>query len=314
LIFFKYMNNQRIDKLKTEGFVVLKSFFSKDEILSIKTDFDILFEPFQECTESFGGLINTSLYRKESSCVTALSPTATKALLASPIIDLCTDYFKCKPMLAEYDIRVTTIETETTLLQAHYDDDEIGLYALIYLTQSTLDCGPTFVVPRSHNITLTNNSTNYISDKTFSEHYESGDYYVLDQLEPGDALVFDLRLWHGRLPAKSGNRAIMLAKFYPCTRPEKCSNLLISTRCLRSLNQENITVLIGANTGANVKDAVGYSILPQLPRTTFGFLDLVLRKLYRQTFLLKRLILTIRGLDIVLWRRATGRNRKALFR
>ena len=263
---------ERVKQLKEDGYIILRKVLSKAEISKINKDIDDIecFTP--DCVEYKDEIISKTLTRFELECIPAVSPVATKAILASSIPRLASNYFNEEARVGEFSVRrsiLTSIDnpfsknsnySDGNILQTHVDYvDGMALYAFTLLSKPGESHGPTFLFSKTHLL------SKHVKDRFYSDTYidrrkettfiNFEDYVharsagsklvVLDNLLPGDSLIFDLRIWHGRMPACKPGRTIMLTKFFPQSVQDESNDLLIRSSTLDLLNAKEREILIG---------------------------------------------------------------------
>jgi len=193
------------------------------------------------------------MYQSGTHFVSVVSPKAFISTLRSPLIDISETFFKERPLIGEFDYRLTITEGNANLMKAHVDDNVRHLYAFIMLTESNPRNGPTFLFKKSHKIINKSQTNRRISLEEYSNVSEELELFVADDLSPGDALIFDLTTWHGRMPFSEPGREMLLIKFVPSSSPNYVDNMLLSTETLKELTSDEISYVVPSNESQQIR-------------------------------------------------------------
>jgi len=242
-----------VNEIKEDGFTVYSSLFNSDEIQCIKKDFEFFNSNIkQNRVQYFSTLFRKSIYQSCTHFVSVVSPKAFISTLRSPLVDIAEAFFKEKPLIGEFDYRLTITEGNSNLMKTHIDDNVRHLYAFIMLTESNPRNGPTFLFKKSHKIG--NKSQGRISLEEYSNVSEELELFVADNLSPGDALIFDLTTWHGRMPFSEPGREMLLIKFVPSSSPNFVDNMLLSTETLKELTSDELSYIVPLNESQQIRN------------------------------------------------------------
>jgi len=256
------LDDDDLDSLAYIGFIVKKSFASQESVDIIKNDAVQMLAKTPDAVEYFDYVVKRSYYRFELPSLLAVSVEAANVLLRNELLDFASKYFGGVAYVAECELRgslrvATDAESylDGNILYTHSDlplrsekRSRNGIYAFLMLTD--VDCmqGPTFLFEKSHLINPVNNSnltSDFVSKATYLANQSKIKLKIFDSLGAGDLLIFDMDVWHGRLPAKLPGRFIALIKFFPELNTHRLENLLVSTEVLSRLNGRQLTSLIG---------------------------------------------------------------------
>lgn len=193
------LSPEQLNKLDTEGFLLLPGVVAKekvDEINLILDDLPLL-KRFPDALAVLGLHRHGEIFR---------------SLLSDPLILSAGQHFfgdVSNVRLLASSLREVLKDHTGSIQELHRDIDTIGelerpgYVAILYLDPSSVDCGATTLVPGSH-----------LFDSAQLEHYTSidtrlhSDELVVDA-EAGDLLVFDAKLFHRGLNTLSDRRRVI---------------------------------------------------------------------------------------------------------
>ncbi len=263
---------ESVKKLKEDGYLILKNLLSIEDLEEINKDINSVEKVIPDCVEYKDEIISKTLTRFEIECMPAVSAIATKAILSSSLPEIASNYFGEDARVGELSVRKsiltsidnpfskTTIYSDGNILKTHVDYVEgVALYAFTSLNESSLESGPTFLFSKTHLLSQAikgrfhldkkadgSKNTTFVKEEDYIHAQSIGSNLIIaDKLSPGDTLIFDLRIWHGRMPAISPGRTIMLTKFFPRSIKDEGNDLLIRSSTLDLLNEREREVLTG---------------------------------------------------------------------
>ncbi len=274
-----------LTQLINDGFVVIKNVLSDNEITKITEEIDTCIEHTPNCVEYIDPLIQKTLYRYRLPSLTAVCPKAVKIILKSQGIAVAESYFKEEPRVGEFELRKSLFPsyknplfgqgnyTDGNLLKMHVDPHASkALYFFTMLTEMSKENGPTFVFSQSNQFGYKPKEGFWPKQSDYIEAKSRGcKLVVLDNISPGDMIIFDLDTWHGRMPAKVGGRSVLMTKLYPASHQDECSNLLFSRATLDELNEKERRILVGETTERKRSEVWLYKLTGL--NTTFKYVD-----------------------------------------
>jgi len=285
-----------VNEIKEDGFTVYSSLFNSDQIQCIKKDFEFFNSNIkQNRVHYFSTLFRKSIYQSATHFVSVVSPKAFISILRSPLVDISEAFFKEKPLIGEFDYRLTITEGNANLMKTHIDDNVRHLYAFVMLTESNPRNGPTYLFKKSHKISNKSQTNRRISLEEYSNVSEELELFVADDLSPGDALIFDLTTWHGRMPFSEPGREMLLIKFVPSSSPNYVDNMLLSTETLKELTPDEISCVVPSNESQQIRKNEKIIFETSGESSSSMALDKIIDFLHYLAYKIKHLILKFRN-------------------
>lgn len=211
--YVQVLNLQWRAELSRQGYLVVKDFFSKDTITSLKNNF----EQLHNIDASDGGMF-VSLYSTDLAYRQRVHQSI--ADIVSPLFnEVFTDY---KTSVYNYIVKMPGPQSELFIHQdiALVDENHFSPVSIwAPLEDLKLENGPMCVLPKSQ-YTIPPYRTLYVQQPFAAINKLVFSYMQPLLLNAGDLLVFDSRLWHNSLANTSAKpRVVIACSMFPAQAP-----------------------------------------------------------------------------------------------
>lgn len=249
--------------LSRNGFLIKQRFASRESVHSIMEDACKLLHRLPSSINYTDYLVNRSFYRFELPSLPAVSFEAMKVMLDHDLLGLAEKYFNAPAYVAEFELRGSLRVADSSqpyldgnILHTHTDlplgsqaRSRNGLYFFLALTDIFLENGPTFLFSGSHKLDCSafkcHVDDNFLAFSDYEKVSQDIELKVCSPMLEGDLLIFDMDIWHGRLPAQKPGRYIAMLKLSPPNQSLHLENLLVGTEGLSKLSHRQLASLIG---------------------------------------------------------------------
>ena len=226
--------------LKENGVCKGNSLLSRDEINDIKNQIYPYFKSVSKLPNYSDRILRKNEAVFEVTDLCAVSQSAANYVLKNEIIDNVQDYFGEKIRIGQFRF-LKQIRPNNFNLLSHCDGTRSVLLMLSLSGQDDFN-GPTFFFKKSHKLRKESKKI-FIGKNQYLKHKSNIDFYVANDLKPGDFVLFDVRTWHGRIPPSYSGREVIWVSFFPLSNEEKTLDSLFKISSLTALTIKQKDVL-----------------------------------------------------------------------
>ena len=221
-------------ELRDKGVITCKSFLTKKEIKTIQNEIEPYIKSISKISNYSNRILRKTKNVLEISDLAAVSESAMKYILNEKLANIASDYFGEKVRVGEFKYLKQLNATYRSNLYAHCDGSR-SVLTLIYLSGATSKNGPTYFFENSHN--LRNKIKKLRISKNQYQKYKSFiNFYVADNMKPGDLVIYDVRTWHGRIIPQIKGREAIWVEFFPESNKENTLDMLLKSSSISSLS------------------------------------------------------------------------------